>query len=200
MQHFPSKPNKCRNREEKSYYCQPDHYCCIGTGSDFKNLDKNPHVPRTGTSYHGELVYHSFTENPGIAFGLQFGGRIGKIFLTLFRLAAVFLIGYYLIKIIKKEMAVGFCVSMALIFIGAIGNIVDSLFYGLIFKYDGLFHGRVVDMLYFPVINTHYPSWFPLWGGQEFIFFRPVFNLSDTAITIGVFSILIFYNKVLKKL
>ena len=97
-------------------------------------------------------------------------------------------------------MAVGFCVSMALIFIGAIGNIVDSLFYGLIFKYDGLFHGRVVDMLYFPVINTHYPSWFPLWGGQEFIFFRPVFNLSDTAITIGVFSILIFYNKVLKKL
>ena len=141
-----------------------------------------------------------FTENPGIAFGLEIGGRNGKIFLTLFRLLAVILIGYYLIKIIKKEMPLGFCISMALIFIGAIGNIIDSLFYGLIFKYDGIFFGRVVDMLYFPVIKTHYPAWFPFWSGSEFIFFRPVFNLSDSAITAGVFAILIFYSKTLKKL
>lgn len=141
-----------------------------------------------------------FTENPGIAFGLQLGGRIGKVILTLFRLAAVILIGYYLVKIIKNELPVGFCISVALIFIGAIGNIIDSLFYGIIFKYDKFFFGSVVDMLYFPIINTHYPEWFPLWGGREFIFFRPVFNLSDAAITVGVFAILIFYSKTLKKL
>lgn len=148
----------------------------------------------------GDWFRLHFTENPGIAFGLEFGGRTGKIFLTLFRLLAVILIGYYLVKVIKAELPVGFCVSMALIFIGAIGNIVDSLFYGIIFKYDTFFHGRVVDMLYFPVIQTHYPQWFPIWAGNEFIFFRPVFNLSDTAITIGVFSILLFYSKTLKRI
>jgi signal peptidase II len=140
-----------------------------------------------------------FTENNGIAFGYEMPGKSGKLFLTLFRVLAAGIIAYYLIKIIRDNLPMGFIISLCLIFVGAVGNIVDSIFYGLLFKYGKIFHGRVVDMLYFPVIKAHYPQWLPLWGGQELIFFRPVFNLSDTAITVGVFSILIFYSKLLKK-
>jgi signal peptidase II len=141
-----------------------------------------------------------FTENNGFAFGIEFGGRVGKIILTSFRILAAGLIGYYLVTLLKKDVPKGFLVAVSLIFVGAVGNILDSVFYGLLFHYDSLFYGRVVDMLYFPVINTHYPQWFPWVGGNEFIFFRPVFNISDTAITIGVFSIILFYSRFLKKI
>jgi signal peptidase II len=148
-----------------------------------------------------------FTENAGMAFGLKFGGEIGKIFLTVFRIALVALIGIYISKLLKKGATVGVVVGMALIFAGAVGNIIDSLFYGLLFTgsegqvatlfssgggYASFLQGRVVDMLYFPVIETTYPTWFPVWGGEEFIFFRPVFNIADSAITTGVIYLLLF--------
>lgn len=156
--------------------------------------------------YLGEEIHISgnwfilhFTENNGIAFGLQFGGVIGKILLTLFRIVAASFILFFLIRTIKKEYPNGFNFCLSLIFAGAVGNIIDSIFYGLIFNYAPLFQGRVVDMLYFPIVSGHYPSWIPGLGGDYFIFFRPVFNLSDTSITIGVFSMLLFYSKWLKK-
>jgi signal peptidase II len=148
-----------------------------------------------------------FTENAGMAFGLKFGGEIGKIFLTVFRIILVALIGMYVSKLLKKGASVGVVVGMALIFAGAVGNIIDSLFYGLLFTgsegqvatlfpaaggYAPFLQGRVVDMLYFPIIETSFPAWFPMWGGEEFIFFRPVFNIADSAITIGVIYLLLF--------
>jgi len=141
-----------------------------------------------------------FTENNGFAFGIEFGGRNGKILLTLFRLVAASLIVWFIISVIKKGYSQGFVLFTSLIFAGAMGNIIDSVFYGLVFNYDTLFHGRVVDMLYFPIINGYYPEWFPFWGGERFIFFRPVFNLSDTSITTGVLGILIFHRNTLRKL
>ena len=148
-----------------------------------------------------------FTENPGMAFGLKFGGEIGKIFLTIFRIALVTLIGLYISKLRKRGAPVGVMVGMALIFGGAVGNIIDRLFYGLLFSgsegqvatlfpaaggYAPFLQGKVVDMLYFPVIETTFPAWLPVWGGEEFIFFRPVFNVADSAITIGVIYLLLF--------
>ncbi|MCC8155409.1 MAG: lipoprotein signal peptidase [Tannerellaceae bacterium] len=147
-----------------------------------------------------------FTENPGMAFGIQL---IGKLFLTIFRIFAVGFIGYYLYKIIKQGYKFGYIACIALIFAGAIGNIIDSIFYGVIFDHsygqvatfmpegDGYarwLHGKVVDMLYFPLIETTLPSWIPIWGGQDFVFFRPIFNLADSAICVGVFILFIFYR------
>jgi len=137
-----------------------------------------------------------FTENKGIAFGIEFGGRIGKVFLTLFRMVAAGLIGYYLYYLIQNRAKTGLIICLSLILAGALGNILDSLFYGLIFNYEALFHGRVVDMLYFPLFEGHFPPWLPAWGGDYFIFFRPVFNIADTAITTGVIVILLFYRNV----
>jgi signal peptidase II len=155
--------------------------------------------------------YLHFVENNGMAFGFEFAGEYGKLFLSIFRLLAVIAIGWYLVKLTRKsKIAFGFLVSIALIFSGAIGNIIDSLFYGLIFEhsygqvaefmpagggYAEFFHGRVVDMFYFPLIRETLPEWLPFWGGNEFIFFRPVFNIADSSITIGIFSILLFYRK-----
>ncbi|MDR0738343.1 MAG: lipoprotein signal peptidase [Prevotellaceae bacterium] len=148
-----------------------------------------------------------FTENAGMAFGLKFGGEVGKIFLTVFRIALVALIGVYISRLIKRGAPVGVMIGMALIFAGAVGNIIDSLFYGLLFSgsegqvatlfpagggYAPFLQGRVVDMLYFPIIETTFPAWFPVWGGEEFIFFRPVFNIADSAITTGVIYLLLF--------
>ncbi len=149
-----------------------------------------------------------FTENEGMAFGMKLGGDWGKLALSLLRIIAVGLIGYYLYTLTTRRVRQGVIFGISLIFAGAIGNILDSAFYGLIFSestyyqmatlfpegggYTTFLHGKVVDMLYFPIIQTTLPSWVPLWGGEEFQFFRPVFNLADSAITVGVFWLLIF--------
>jgi len=152
-----------------------------------------------------------FTENYGMAFGLQFWGEYGKLFLSLFRITAVIMIGLYIAWLIKHKVSDGLVLGISLIMAGAIGNIIDSAFYGLLFSesgyatpatflpaeggYSSFLHGRVVDMFYFPIINTTWPSWVPWVGGQSFIFFRPVFNIADSAITVGVFYLLLFQRK-----
>ena len=151
-----------------------------------------------------------FIENNGMAFGLEFGNSIGKYFLSIFRILAIGAIGWYIAKLWKKEVPFGLIACFSLIMAGAIGNILDSAFYGLIFNdsyghiaklfppgggYSSFLQGRVVDMFYFPLISGHYPSWIPYLGGDDFIFFRPVFNLADSSITVGIISILIFYRR-----
>ena len=158
-----------------------------------------------------------FVENEGMAWGLKFGGGLGKILLTLFRLVAVILGTFYLGSIVKKKYHPGFIICAALIYAGAFGNLIDSMFYGLIFSdstpfavatvfpheggYASFFHGQVVDMLYFPIIQTHYPSWFPIasWRGQEFEFFSPVFNLADASISVGVIVLLLWQKRFFPK-
>ncbi len=146
----------------------------------------------------GEWFKLHFTENYGMAYGLEFGGKTGKMFLTLFRIFAVCGIGYYIIHLIKKGAHTLYVVSWTMICAGALGNIIDSVFYGVIFGYDEWFHGRVVDMLYFPVIRTNFPLWFPIWKGEDFEFFRPVFNIADASISVGFILILIFQKKFFK--
>jgi len=159
-----------------------------------------------------------FVENPGMAFGIELGGQIGKLILSLFRIVAVGVLAYYLSLLVKAKMSRGLLVSFALILAGALGNILDSAFYGLFFDkgltynadvgrwmpYSGLAEmnfqgyasflmGSVVDMLYFPMItNATYPDWIPVLGGNRFEFFRPVFNLADASITLGVVNIILF--------
>src|SRR5476651_969239 len=115
-----------------------------------------------------------YTENNGMAFGWEIGGIAGKLALTLFRIAAVAAIGYGVVYLIQHKYHRGLILNVALIFAGAVGNIIDSTFYGVIYHYAPLFHGRVVDMFYFPLISGNFPAWVPVWGGQDFIFFRPV--------------------------
>ena len=148
-----------------------------------------------------------FTENNGMAYGMEFGGRFGKIFLTLFRIIAVGGIGYYLWTLTKKKEDQLYVICIALIFAGALGNIIDSAFYGVLFSdsnydvarfmpaeggYESFLHGKVVDMFYFPVMQGHFPTWFPFWGGEDFILFRPVFNFADASISVGVALIIVF--------
>ncbi|WP_421938258.1 lipoprotein signal peptidase [Pedobacter sp.] len=147
----------------------------------------------------GKWAIIHFTENNGMAFGMEFGGEFGKLALSLFRIAAVGGIGYGLHYLIKHKYHRGLILNAALIFSGALGNIIDSVFYGKIYGYENWFHGRVVDMFYFPIAQGHFPSWFPIWGGEEFIFFRPVFNLADAAISVGVVLILIFQKNYFKE-
>jgi len=157
-----------------------------------------------------------FVENNGMAFGFEFAGEYGKIFLSVFRIVAVTAIAWYLVKLVKREnVPMGFVVCVSMILAGAIGNIIDSAFYGLIFNesygqvatlfpeeggYSSFLHGKVVDMLYFPLISGHYPQWLPGIGGNEFLFFRPVFNIADSSITIGILSIILFYWKLFSHL
>lgn len=147
----------------------------------------------------GDWFIIHFTENNGMAFGLEFGGEFGKLALSLFRIIAVGGIGYGLFYMIKRHYHRGLILNVALIFAGALGNIIDSVFYGVIYKYESLFHGRVVDMLYFPIVKGTFPTWFPVWGGEPFEFFRPVFNLADAAISVGVITILIFQKTYFKE-
>jgi len=155
-----------------------------------------------------------FIENEGAAWGtklsdiLPISESAGKLILTIFRIFAVFGIGYWLWDIIKKQSPRTLILAVSLIFAGAVGNIIDSVFYGIIFDhsngqvatlfadepYGSLFHGKVVDMLYFPLVDTTWPDWVPSVGGERFRFFEPVFNIADTAISTGV-GILIVFNK-----
>jgi len=144
---------------------------------------------------HGMLHY---TENNGMAFGMEFGGELGKLALTLFRIGAVVAIGYGLVYLIKHKYHRGLIMNVALIFAGALGNIIDSTFYGVMYHYAPLFHGRVVDMFYFPLFRGTYPSWFPIWANESFEFFRPVFNMADAAISVGVILILINQKRYFK--
>ncbi|PWS30890.1 lipoprotein signal peptidase [Pedobacter paludis] len=147
----------------------------------------------------GKWFIIHFTENNGMAFGMEFGGEFGKLALSLFRIAAVAGIGYGLHYLIKHKYHRGLILNVALIFSGALGNIIDSVFYGKIYGYESWFHGRVVDMFYFPIAEGHFPTWIPIWGGDEFVFFRPVFNLADAAISVGVILILIFQKNYFKE-
>ncbi len=148
-----------------------------------------------------------FIENPGMAFGMQFSGDWGKLLLSLFRIVAVGFISWYMVKLVKTNAHTGLIICVALIVAGAAGNIIDSAFYGLIFSesgyqlatlfpagggYAGFLHGKVVDMLYFPIFNGTFPQWLPIWGGERYLFFSPVFNIADSSITTGVISILVF--------
>ncbi len=164
----------------------------------------------------GEWFRLHFVENEGMAYGWKFGGDGGKMLLTLFRLGAVIFGVFYLRQIIAKKYNRGFIICAALIFSGALGNLLDSMFYGLIFEesvpgsmavakifpehgYAGFLHGKVVDMLYFPIIrDAHFPNWVPIWGGEEFEFFRPIFNLADAAISTGVIALLVFQKRFFK--
>jgi signal peptidase II len=152
-----------------------------------------------------------FVENPGMAWGWEFGGGFGKIILSLFRMVAVILGTFYLRNIIRKKYHRGFIICAALIYVGALGNLVDSMFYGILFSengpaklfpagggYSSFLHGKVVDMLYFPIIQTKYPSWFPIasWRGDEFEFFSPVFNIADASISVGVIALLLFQKRI----
>ncbi len=172
----------------------------------------------------GDKVRLVFTENNGMAFGLSAGGELGKLLLSTFRIVATALLAYMLHWFIRfKEIPKGFVLGLAFIFVGALGNIIDGTFYGLLFSSSGglevlpdgqmapavatflpaeggyapLFHGKVVDMFYCPIIDVVLPGWVPLWGGERFIFFEPIFNVADAAITCGVLYMLIFHWKFL---
>lgn len=136
-----------------------------------------------------------FTENYGMAFGIEFGGKLGKVLLTLFRIIFVGGILWYILDLLKKNAGITYVLAWSMIAAGAIGNIIDSVFFGVLFQYDTWFHGRVVDMFYFPLFQTTIPRWFPFWAGEEFEFFRPVFNIADAAISVGFVLILLFQKQ-----
>ncbi|MEP6646265.1 MAG: lipoprotein signal peptidase [Saprospiraceae bacterium] len=156
-----------------------------------------------------------FVENEGMAFGLSLGGNLGKLALSVFRLVAVGFLMYIIASLIKAKETFGVILSFSLILAGALGNILDSAVYGLIFSdtpyhgglatlfppgggYAHFLFGKVVDMLYFPIIDTTFPGSFPIWGGERFQFFRPVFNISDASISTGVISLLLFHRRIFK--
>lgn len=159
-----------------------------------------------------DWFYIFFTENNGMAFGMEF---FDKIFLTVFRIIASVGIIYLLRKYVKQNLKTGFIVCVSLILAGAMGNIFDCVFYGEIFSesthhsianfvpvgegYSSWFYGKVVDMFYFPIIDTHWPEWMPFVGGEHFIFFSPIFNFADAAISCGMIALILFYNKYLSK-
>lgn len=182
------------------------------------------HYPLGEVGKVGDWCILHFTENPGMAFGFEFGGDFGKLALSVFRILACVAGVFYIRHITKKKEHWGFIFSVSLILAGAMGNILDSAFYGLIFDkgtmfnpefneyvpYDGVanfssngyaptMYGCVVDMFYFPIVNGHFPDWFPIWGGEDFQFFRPIFNFADAAISGGVIIIILFQKRFSKK-
>lgn len=166
-------------------------------------------------SVFGNWFFIHFTENEGMAFGMKIGGNWGKLLLSLFRIAAVVALIVWLYRLTRNKIHPGLLFSLSLIIAGATGNILDSAFYGLIFNestymqvasifppeggYASFLHGKVVDMLYFPVLHTTWPAWIPYLGGEELHFFRPVFNIADSAITTGVIILIIFQKKFFAK-
>ena len=156
-----------------------------------------------------------FIENPGMAWGMELGGNWGKLILTLFRLVAVTFGSWYLVRIVREKYSTGFIVCASLIYAGALGNLIDSMFYGLIFSessymqvakllpqgggYGGFLHGKVVDMLYFPMVHSIFPSWIPFIGGKSFEFFSPIFNIADASISVGVLTLLAFQKRFLHR-
>ncbi len=155
-----------------------------------------------------------FVENNGMAFGMELAGEFGKLFLSVFRIVAVCGIGYYIYKLTRKDVPMGLVISVSMVLAGALGNIIDSAFYGLIFDhshgqvasfmpegggYATFLHGKVVDMFYFPILRGTYPDWIPFLGGDDFLFFRPVFNFADSAISVGIVILLIFYRNHFKE-
>ncbi len=162
----------------------------------------------------GDWFIIHFVENNGMAFGMQLAGKFGKAFLSIFRIVAVVGIGWYMVNLSKKGAPNGLIYCVALVLAGALGNIIDSAFYGMIFDhsygqiatlfpegggYSSFLHGKVVDMLYFPLVEGRYPEWLPYVGGNPFIFFRPVFNIADSSITIGIVIILFFQKRFFKE-
>jgi signal peptidase II len=156
-----------------------------------------------------------FIENNGMAFGMEMGGKPGKLILSIFRVVAIFGIGWFLASLIKRKANLGLILAVSAIMAGAIGNIIDSAFYGMIFSesynqisalfppgggYSSFLHGKVVDMFYFPIINTHWPLWSPFRPGESLVFFRPVFNVADSSITCGVISIILFQKRMFRNL
>lgn len=162
-----------------------------------------------------DWFYIHFTENNGMAFGMEFGGDWGKLGLSLFRIVFVVFMASFLLKLIRKNADKVLIVSLSLVLAGAVGNIIDGTLYGILFSesyrelatflpeaggYAPLFFGKVVDMFYFPIFKGYLPEWIPFWGGDYFVFFRPVFNIADSAISIGVAMMVIFQKKVMKEL
>jgi signal peptidase II len=154
-----------------------------------------------------------FIENNGMAYGMEIGS---KLVLSLFRVVAISLLGYYMVGLVKRQVRWGYLVCLSMIFAGAVGNLLDCMFYGLIFNASSEFYtsyfvpfgngyapflmGKVVDMFYFPLIVTTWPEWVPVVGGSPFVFFSPVFNFADASISVGVVALLLFYRKELVKI
>lgn len=162
----------------------------------YQNMDLN-----TEFTVLGDWFRIHYILNSGMAFGLKLNWEYGKLLLTIFRMMAMIGIGYYLVMLVNKKVPAGLCWCIALILGGAVGNLIDSVFYGVLLDnapWDAItpwFHGQVIDMLYFPIIQTTLPNWLPLWGGQDFEFFRPIFNIADASIFVGVVIILIFQKR-----
>ena len=182
-------------------------------------------APGHVTNVIGTKFQLYFVENSGMAWGWKFGDEIGKIVLTLFRLAAVIFGTWYLGRVVKNKYHTGFIVCAALIYSGALGNLLDSMFYGMIFDkgmhydhavkdfvgysgiahltfhggYSSFLHGSVVDMLYFPIVRSTFPQWLPFIGGKEFEFFSPIFNIADASISVGVITLLVFQKRFFKR-
>ena len=173
------------------------------------NMVLGDSIPGMPGGYPTGWFYLYFTENPGMALGIQV---LPKMFLSIFRIIASCVIVYYLYQIVKRNFSTGYIICISLIFAGAVGNIIDSVFYGVIFDssygqvatlfpldggYSTWLHGKVVDMFYFPIIKSAWPAWMPFWGGKDFIFFSPIFNIADAAISVGVAILILFYRKTL---